>query len=347
MLVHFKPDADVGVAAHNFLLHVDGMITQSVEFNAFVDAYSSAGKWMLVSDYCFDDPNKANSCMVFSLIPHVADLTELQQVIDAVAPSDIKNSRHENERLVKLINSYPVFNIGVVLEGKIRLATDEVEYFLVKSSSLRKQLAVWKTSTPEAFGNYERLEGKMDMLESKLKSNGVNKKLLRNTEIVSTMAAYLSAVVTLRGGELITWMSDRDSLLTHLKSKDGHSLAFDFAHCLHHVICESNRAKPGELMFAVPEQQGKMWYDPLVRVPDFICGALADFNMRANTNTHMKFRPIVRQIFTNGERNLFFKLAVTKNGSDVKQLRFELSEAGSLNAHHESMSHTLSASVKT
>ncbi|WP_045758529.1 hypothetical protein [Xanthomonas albilineans] len=327
MLLHFKPDTNAGVTVHSFMLQFDALITQSVEFDTFVDTHSSNGKWMLVSDYCIDDLNKANSCMVFSLIPHIDDLEKLQDAINTVAPSDIKNSRNGNEEFVKLINSYPIFNIGVVLDRNIRLATKELEYFLIKSSNIRSQIAAWKSSTPEALGNYERLERKMYLFDSKLKK--INMKLLRNTEIASTIAAYLSAAVTLRGADLIMWMSDRDNMLTHLKFEEGYPLAFDFAHCLHHVICESNGAKPGELIFAVPEQQGEMWYDPLVRVPDFICGALADFDMCANT-TKMKFQPIVRQIFTNGEKNIFLNISIENNSPDIKILRFKHREACNL-----------------
>jgi hypothetical protein len=327
MFEHFVPADQIGMTAHSFALQLDALTTGSHALNAFLQAYAPTRKWIIVSDYCFDDRQKPHNGMVFSLIPHVADITSLQAAINTLAPSDMKRSRHGNVKLVHFLNEFPVFNVGLIFDKKVRLADDENEYFAAKFAALRKQLAVWKVSTPEGFAYYISLEKKLTVLENKLASNGFNRKLLRYTEIVSNVAAYLAAYMTRAGAELVTWMSDRDSILSHMTSRSRWSLAIDFATTLHHVLCAQDGKTVGKFIFPEGSEEGHLWYDPLVRIPDLVCAALVDFNLRTNLNSHLKFLPASRHLLTNSDRNLFLDLGPLGNTPDVRRIDFRQTDS--------------------
>lgn len=86
------------------------------------------------------------------------------------------------------------------------------------------------------------------------------------------------------------------------------------AHTLHHVLCEQVGIDSGVSRFdlAHPEEEGKVWYDDALRVPDLICGALADLTYEAGQPlkwTHPKFGPVGDCLFPDQKSQLIFRIS--------------------------------------
>ena len=329
-MITFLPLVEVeapGLLSHCFVQELDNHLANDERFNEFINQHSPSKKWLLVSDYSIGDKKKPNDCICFSLFPHVSDINELLDNLSELAPKDIKSIRVVNSRFISLLNRHPIFSIGIILEKKRRFSLDEREYFLDRTRALLKQLEIWDESTPEGSGYNAQYRSKLLRLRTKLETKSVNLKLLRDTEIISTVAGYLASMVSNHPNELVTWFSDRDSILSHMTNTDEIPLAFDFALTLHHTICSSKNQDPqGIMAFGVPEPTGKMWYDPLIRIPDFICGTLADYNLKTNEITHGKFVPVVQNILTNVQNNIFYKLSIRADGCDLIETQFKRSQ---------------------
>lgn len=316
-------DGVPGFVSHRFVYEIDQHLADDRRFNSFIDTYSSAAKWILVSDYCLGDKSKPNDCVCFTLIPRVSEPDALLDGIAAIAPGDVKSTRSANERFISLINSYPMFTIGLVLDRKRRVATDERSYFYSRIESMLKQLDVWDETTPEGRPFNAQYRAKLLRLKAKLATKSVNMKLVRDTEIISTLAGYLASAVTNPSTEIVGWFSDRDSILSHMTEANEHALAFDFAHSFHHIVCIGRDLDPSGIMaFGIPEKSGHMWYDALVRVPDLIGGALADYNFKTNQLSHQKFVPVVKKILTNTSKTIFYNLSILADGCNLKEIRF-------------------------
>ncbi|WP_233112718.1 hypothetical protein [Aggregatibacter actinomycetemcomitans] len=61
-----------------------------------------------------------------------------------------------------------------------------------------------------------------------------------------------------------------------------------------------------------------MWFDELVRLPDFIAGTLADYNKEENEFSHDKFIPLFEKVFTNENKNLIFNVFIGKNNNNFE-----------------------------
>lgn len=319
----FFDDGDAGFISHRFVLEIDEHLASNKRFTTFIDKYSEAAKWFLVSDYCLGDRGKPNDCVCFTLIPHVSEANVLLDKLAAIAPSDVKSTRTANSKFISLLNRYPMFTIGIVLHKKRRLAVDERAYFHSKTESLLKQLDVWDETTPEGKAFNSGFRAKLLRLQGKLVTKSVNIKLVRDTEIISTLAGYLASAATNPSTKVVGWFSDRDSILSHMTDTNEYPLAFDLAYTFHHMACIARGLDPAGIMaFGVPQTSGRMWYDALVRIPDLICGTLADYNLKATQVTHQKFIPVVQNVLTNTGKTMFYKLSILADGCDFKEIQF-------------------------
>jgi len=267
------------------------------------------------------------TALASQLSPHIADVDLLFRGLDLASGRDLKSVRKVSEEFIDLLNQFPIFNVSFILNRDRRLAKDERGYFRTKIEALKRQVGVWNETTPGAVEFTQRLGKKLGRMDQEVNSKSVNLKLLRDTEIIATIAGYLASALSLFGTEHVTWFSDRDSVLSHLTTANDYPLAFDFAHTMHHALCGARGLNPnGIMVFGVPEMSGEMWYDPLVRIPDLICGTLADFNTATHHTSHPKFTPVLQEIFLNRERNAFYRLGIHADGCRFSQLEFLRSE---------------------
>lgn len=99
---------------------IENTVKQSTikDFRSFLSKYAQMMKWVLCSDYCFDDKNKPNDAISFVLYPYILDFTQWESIIDALQPSDIKNSRHLSERFMDFTHQVFFFSINFVFDKK-------------------------------------------------------------------------------------------------------------------------------------------------------------------------------------------------------------------------------------
>lgn len=71
---------------------IENTINQSAikDFRSFISKFSYVTKWILCSDYCFDDKNKPNNVMSFVLYPYIFKINQWQEIIKKLQPKDIK-----------------------------------------------------------------------------------------------------------------------------------------------------------------------------------------------------------------------------------------------------------------
>jgi len=322
--------AEYGFSIHYFLAAFNDTFYKSSykDFKKFFLDNKDVKKWMICSDYAIGDKNKKNDIVTFTFYPYIVDYQVLQRAIKVLAPKDLKNTKTINEDFLSFIKEAPILNISVALSRKRKLdyINNERDSFEISIDMLIKQLQYWIISTPENSAYYEGLIKKMNELKRLVKSPSTNLKIIRDIEIISQLVAYLCLEINLIiDVELLGWFSDRDKLLEYKKVKFKSPIIFDFIGNLYHVLCENHSDKiksKAELIYGVPEQDGTLWYDELNKIPDYICGTLADYDSQKNKISHEKFNTILTNFFMNNPKNLIFKLDFSKKEFSTKKWFF-------------------------
>jgi hypothetical protein len=115
------------------------------------------------------------------------------------------------------------------------------------------------------------------------------------TSILASILAYYLTKETLC--RAIVWLPDRDKIHDAFES-----IYVDLFEINHWGLClaelpEWRIPRIGYTHTATTE--GKLWYDPLVRLPDFIAGTVASWDMEANRTSREKHARLVEDVIAN------------------------------------------------
>lgn len=317
-----------GFSVHYFLAAFNDTFYKSSkdQFDSYLNEFSHVKKWIICSDYALYDKRKKNDVITFSLIPYILNFEDYSKLINSLSPRDLKKTKAVNNKFFEFLIDGPIFNISICLDRHRRLHTDEKYFFQKKYEMMVKQLNVWCETTSEHAAHYQELIKKIEILHSTVSSLGANFKVLRDIEILSSLAAYIAFEVTKKIHiEKIGWFSDRDSLLSFKAGKFKTPIIFDLVHHLYYLFCESEGINSKEnLVLGVPDDGSQpLWYDALNRIPDLLAGTLSDLDLKSNLCSHDKFIPVRDKLFTNEARNIFFNIRFTKEQYSVGRLTWQ------------------------
>jgi hypothetical protein len=297
------------------------------DFDNFFIQHKNVGKWLVFSDYALYDKSKKKDVITFSIVPYILNFDEFSDLLKNLSSNDLKKSRKVSEQFIEFIKNGPVFNISVNLGRNRRLHSDEKFYHESRFSMMIEMLEYWCITTPEGKENYIELIKKIAHLKDIVKNPGSNLKVIRDIEILSSLASYIMFEITkVIPVELIGWFSDRDSLLSYKAGKFKSPIIFDFISLLYYLFCENESVHTkSKLVLGVPESDsdGKLWYDGFNRIPDLIAGTYADYDSINQVSTHKKFIPVIEQLFTQSSKNLFFDVKFSKGHYSVERSIWE------------------------
>ena len=296
-----EPKPHGGIALYPFIQHFNltfGGKTRTT-FREFLQANSKCQRWLMLSDYAFYDQNKNSDVATFTFVPLPlpSSFDDLVSRIQAAAPTDLKHSSQVRPEFISLIKDNPTFSVSVILDRERKMSAAENTDLKRDLKMLRQMVETWKSrGDPTTFPTIAK---DLRTLGNALSRNGVNMRLVRDLMIVSNLAGYLAFQFqdVLLLAEL-TWATDRDSMHSFLLPKCSNSLFHTLADLLSHSLCEREGLSTNfrRFTFETPEPEGPLRYDALLRIPDLICGTLAD--MRAEIGqrvvaTHKKFNAAI------------------------------------------------------
>ena len=306
-----------GMAVYPFLRHFDLTFHQSgaALMNRFLASNSGVLHWLLLSDYAFHDQSKRADVATFTFVPMPVkeSFADLSARINTVAPNDIKHMSNVRPEFIELIKNYPTFSVSVVLDRHRRISKKEREGIESDLSMLKRMVDGWPPR-PGA-DDYRNLSRNIEVLRHEMSGPGANMRVVRDLIIVSNLVAYLAFELRMQLNDAtLLWATDRDAMHGFMTKKCSGSLFHNFASVLFHLLCEmkSLDTAVSRLIFAVPEEKGPVWYDALLRIPDLICGTLADLSGGVGElmkSSHRKFQPVIDTLLVHEESQLIFKIA--------------------------------------
>lgn len=297
---------------HSLMLALDDTFHKSSHntFKSFFQKNKKYTKWMIFSDYVFDDKSKEHDVATFSLMPYFEEFDTLSESIKNLSKKDLKNTKKINPDLINFINESPILNLSFIFNKRKKLHTDENAYFTTKFSMLAKQCKTRIENNDNPDYNKKTLK-RYKLFLNELKNKNKNLKLFRNIDLISQISAYISFQMysELNSINLIGWFSDRDSILSYKIAQFKTPLVFDLTHSLFHALVSNfmDEDYKSKLIFGLPENTGNMFYDSYNRIPDLIAGSIADYNIKENKCSE-KTLPVIENILTNKEKCIIYKL---------------------------------------
>lgn len=277
----------------DYVALLEETITKSTinDFRAYVKHNTGHTKWLICSDYCLDDKKKRNGIISFTLFPYYAFLDSIQRRIQQVAPEDIKKTNNINDEFLKFLKRKEFFHFCFIFENGVNhpFQSKPKDEIIKNINDIIQMLEKWKINTPINRDSFQETIKKLNHLKEEIPRASFNIKLFRNIMIVNILAAYIGYLlcreVTV---ELLGWFSDRDDMITAYRG-----IAFDFFSMNYHGLCEQSDINNSntKLAIGIPEADGKggMWYDQINRMPDFLCGTLADLDLNGSDVLTGKF----------------------------------------------------------
>ncbi|EYC52733.1 hypothetical protein AZ34_00375 [Hylemonella gracilis str. Niagara R] len=275
------------------------------EFRKFLSSQSVIKKWLITADFCVRDNEKSNSAFAFTVVPYDAYLAEMQEEIRQALPKDIKKTKEISQCGLDLLVNPRRFHFAFIFDHPPDL-------FSAPNRDARLEVA--RNSLQQAIDQLAEIERPADQLKrlKRLKqqslAKGFNVNLLSDLTLLGLLFSFVTLVLQReRENELIGWFPDRDNMTTW---EDG--VVWDIAlESLAGLGEKFSIAMPSRPICVGAPPEGDveaLWFDDLVRLPDYIAGLFASWNFEKNL---IDVKPKYKQLAT-GVAAVATNLAVFK-----------------------------------
>ena len=254
-----------------------------IYFRRFVQR-SAAIKWMIGADFVINEPTAAHDAFAFTVFPHDADFLSMQAEIERVFPRDIKGTRIINEHMLAYLREPRRFHF-CFLVGKNRHARDSLENIRLTIDRAISTIRGWRTKSGD--GSQERRMSYLKTfqeLRQRANANNFNYKLLSDIGLLSMIGAAIMLWIVRHGEAKVCGIfPDRDKMTLGYNSVFNEMTYINFSALREQFGISENPqiVMPAALLLGAAE----LFYDPLVRIPDYVAGAISRFDDQAGVMT--------------------------------------------------------------
>lgn len=238
------------------------------KWKKFQQNFKHVDSWYIVSDYCLDDKNKPNDVMTFTIYPFTHPYI-LKNGIKRYLSKDIKDFKNLSEKAVNYIKKAPYFfSLAFIIEGKNNIFKLEDNKQLLDQAI--KNMEIWPERKKEEFIH------KIKKFREYLNRKEVDLKTLSDISItVHIMSSIIEFLLLKANAKHILWISDRDKITDF---QDG--VVSEFVR-IYYAYLLNKRAPDHEVYgFWGGKDYNKEIFDELVRIPDYISGAIASMDFK-------------------------------------------------------------------
>ena len=266
-------------------------------------------KWLMFSDYCLDDKNKANDVMTFVIMPFESEAkyVEMEQKIHDMQPSDIKKTSTVNKDFLSYLKSESVLTFSFVFDDRKHFFAPSHSQCLqsVKDTLqiIRNCYEKWKkTAANEGILKYyDNVVKKIDQQLAPLNGKNPDIKLLNDILITAFLGAYVSVKVLEKLPiEIFGWFSDRDKVIS---GKDNIIVPI-FTFYQHNML----GGRQFKFCTFTPDDKVNPFFDNFNRIADVATGAIADYNMEKDYITAVKFNTVLIDFLADNKQALVFRI---------------------------------------
>jgi len=275
---------------------------EGINFKKFLSKFPENSAWYLISDYCIDSPDKYNDVLTFSLLCNYDKYENIQELINSLASRDLKKTRNIDSGFLQYINSPFFYHFSLVIPKKEKLLAK-----LFKKVPIDKMME-WMYSVYENTKEVEishrnfciEAQTRIKLVQREIQRQGYNKKLIRQILLTGSLGASIMYLLQKYSSpKKIAWISDRDAIIDKF---DG--FVFDNMYFWYEVAVSDQTFEKvnTDIIFVEPEKVGLNYFDELIRIPDYIAGALASYDIENKENLMEikdKYKLMFMDVFSN------------------------------------------------
>ncbi|WP_297298554.1 hypothetical protein [uncultured Brachyspira sp.] len=280
------------------------------EFRKYIKMFHNIDRWILTSDYCFDNKNKFNNVASFLLLPifnntnseyiipelgrNALYLDEFIELLKEIQKKDIKEIRTVDKRFITLLNSNFYFSFNFFLTGNIKISIDEIRQLL---NNIIIMLEMWKcNSCSNNIDFYNTTIKKIKIILNDTNKTTYSKKLLINMIIIIKLASYITMILVREHPQIKSclFISDRDNMTT-CYDRIFYYLFEVYRHDVCNYYVKEKNYKLDNILITFDNNNFDA--NELIRIPDFFCWNTSIFRIK-----HWAHRR-KRKIYTNIKRS--------------------------------------------
>jgi len=275
---------------------------QGDEFRSFLKVHNLTQKWIISADFCFHK-SFHNRTYAFTIMPVVLPFDAFLEKIKTAIPKDIKKIKVVSEAAVTLINDENLFHFAFVVNDPITVfsdaAPDPAPYILDTVQQLHKGMTGAEMS--------KELSKPFRLLREEAKAKGFDQSAYCELMIFSALLAGLMVTIGNNTAlNLIGVFPDRDTLTI---KHEGIYIELARQSANAHFKQHHGKDMHFEVGRGIPNEHGKhMWYDELIRLPDYVAGLISQWDMETLPNLEAKTAPLFYDSYVDSKNMLVFNL---------------------------------------
>lgn len=289
--------------------------TFTTNFRKFVGRHLGTNDFVLISDYCIDDAGKPNDVIAFTIAPGHAAIPDSIAALDRLIPTDIKKTSKLTAKARIALNDPRFFHIAFTLDdisGFLYSPTlDKRSINLQNIELIIEMLRGWHAKQPEGREKFAAQIKRFQAVAKELEKKSASFKLFHRMLLTSLLASIVAYYVTREAlCRTIVWLPDRDKI--HDAFGGIYVDIFEINHwgmCLAELP-EWRIPKIGYTHTNTADKN--LWYDPLVRLPDFIAGTVASWDTKINQTSKEKHARVLDHVIADNPNCALIKFEMGK-----------------------------------
>ncbi len=266
-------------------------------------------KWLVSADFVIGGQDAVHDVFAFTIFPHYEEFSAMLARIAEIFPQDLKRTKVLTAEMVAFLRDTRRFHFCFLIE-KDRRKTQSVG--LARAVILRALGMVRCMETrglPEAEENRRSYIQEFKKAEQASKAKRFNYQNFFDIHILSVLTATIMLWLVRHGDcKVIGLFPDRDKMTDGL---DG--IINDLAFINHSGFCRRRGLNPPKNVLApspVALRESVLFYDELVRVPDYVAGAISrlDYDSRTLTSDLPKHKDLIEKFASDNPNLLLIQL---------------------------------------
>jgi hypothetical protein len=268
-------------------------------------------RWIIGSDYVLKDASKPWDVMAFTLYPVVdgPHLERLMSRLNSDITKDIKDisSVNVNTSAINLLRSERFYSVAVMLpKDRYKIISTELIRCMLKNSY---EMAVDCSTTDILSPSIKSIRD----LYNESKRKNFNAALLLNMTYASATASTIACFLTSEcDAEQVTWVSDRDAISEAYNKAYASLFTIGHSGCCDFLEIDGSSTSLGLVHDANVKPGQATWFDPLIRIPDYLCGAISSMDIRGNRlgPVRNKYKNILDHAIANNKNLLVCRIDI-------------------------------------
>lgn len=249
--------------------------------------------WLITADFSIAGDGRPNDVFAYTVYP-LTNLEKTIQEAQTALPRDYKDTQAGlNDQALRYLASPKIFTFVFVPERERRIIADV--------SEARKGIDN-TIATLRALHDSERFENEIAQwkaVRQRAHANSFDYRLMENMALSATFAGVVATLLAAEGrADWVMWVPDRDDMTTAYGQ-----ILWQMFSTNAWAFTLRRRLPPIRIMYGTEDQShpgGSPWFDPIIRVPDFVAGVVSgwDYSATRTLANDTRDKPIFQQVIS-------------------------------------------------